>query len=75
VNPVRLWRLNAQLPVTSILQDLPGGLLMPILKVPNIRVVRLGVDILLIDPDRRVLDAILDLGSPRAANARPARSG
>jgi hypothetical protein len=48
---------------------------MPILKVPNIRVVRLGVDILLIDPDRRVLDAILDLGSPRAANARPARSG
>jgi hypothetical protein len=75
VNPVRLWRLNAPLPVTSILQDLPGGLLMPILKVPNIRVVRLGVDILLIDPDRRVLDAILDLGSPRAANARPARSG
>jgi hypothetical protein len=74
-NALRLWRLNDLLPITAITQDLPGGLLMPILRTPNIRAVRLGVDILLIDPDRRVIDAIIDLGSPRAASARPARRG
>ncbi len=74
-NPIRLWRMNELLPVTAVTQDLPSNLALPILRTPNVRVVRLAVDILLIDPERRVIDAIVDLGSPRAASARSGRPG
>ncbi|MEN9773288.1 MAG: hypothetical protein RL322_358 [Pseudomonadota bacterium] len=70
-NPIRLWRVGQTLPVTAVIQDLPAALLKLLGTPPEgIRAVRLGTDILLIDARRTVLDAMPDLGSPRAASAR-----
>lgn len=71
VNPIRLWRVGQSLPVTATVQELPASLISQLGPLPeSIRPVRLGVDILMIDASRRVLDALPDLGSPRAAGAR-----
>jgi hypothetical protein len=76
VNPIRLWRIGDPLPVTAAFQGVPPGLesALPPLRT-GLSVVRLGNDILLIDPNRRVIDAITDLGSPRAASAQGTASG
>jgi len=72
-NPIRLWRVGQALPVTAVIQDLPAPLLKLLGTLPEgIRAVRLGTDILLTDARRTVLDALPDLGSPRAASARDA---
>jgi hypothetical protein len=70
-SPMRLWRLAEPLPITAIVEDLPSGLPARIVtEREGRRVVRVGMDLLLIDSGRRVLDGILDLGSPRTATAR-----
>lgn len=71
VNAIRLWKVGDPLPVTANFQDVPaslGSLLSPL--STGLRPIRLGNDILLIDANRRVADAILDLGGPRTPGAR-----
>jgi hypothetical protein len=71
VNAIRLWRIGDPLPVTASFQELPSSLssfLSPFRA--GLRVVRLGNDIVLIDANRRVADAIADLGTPRTPGAR-----
>jgi len=76
VNPIRLWRIGDPLPVTAQFQDVPPALeslLSPFR--PGLKVIRLANDVLLIDPARRVIDAIIDLGSPRTPAARTPPGG
>jgi hypothetical protein len=68
INPIRLWRVGDPLPVTAAFQDIPSSLASGLGAFRSgLSTIRLGNDILLIDGNRRVVAAITDLGSPRAA--------